>query len=131
MKRKECETYEGLIYIGSFEGYHGNNFTQEDLLKSIHDFQLKLPDLAMPVRISECCYTIALPDKQVYFEKGWEISAIVYPNRPKTPPKVRDFTERLAQHLLATHKQNRVTVRFVQSPTTTVMFEANNAEFKH
>ena len=124
MKRKENNTYEIKLYIGSKEGYNGEEFSKEDLVAAIQGFQHELTlDHAMPVRISPTSYMF-----DNYYEEGWEIGLINYPRKPRSTIELTRFMERLASFLLEKFKQNRITV---VHPNATVMYESETAEEKH
>jgi len=125
---KKTSTYEAVLYIGSKQRYHGESFTKDKLIGAIGRFQDHTDD-SMPVRVSDCCYVKG----QTYREEGWEVSAITYPNRPQPIYKVDEFMEKLAEHLLFTFNQNRITVRRVHGGNyfDTVMYEQSDAETTH
>lgn len=124
IRKKTCDTAEVLLYIGSREGYDGPLFTREDVHKAIADYQDCYPK-SLPVRLSDRCTFIA---GNRYHEDGFEVSAITYPNHYRSLEEIEKFMMGLAEHLLNTFKQNRVTVRKVVSNTTTVMLERDTAQ---
>lgn len=125
---KSSPTFESVLYIGSKEGYHGKEFTKDELVATINQYQKSCDsEHKLPVRIMECEYTF-----EDYREKGWEVSAISYPNRPKEVVVICEFIEGLAQHLLKHFNQNRITVRHLSNPSyNTLMFERTDAEETH
>jgi len=125
-KIKKTGTFEAALYIGSKQGYHGSSFTKDELIEEINYFQ-DHHEFAMPVRITDCIYTKG----SNYREDGWEVSAVLYPNFPQPIPKINDFIEQLAEHLLWHFKQNRITIRRTASDEDTTMFERPNAEKTH
>jgi hypothetical protein len=135
LNTKGSETFEVKFAIGSREGYHGPSFTKEQVMNAIGAFQKTHP-LAQPVKVTDHV-TFVMKD---YREDGWDISGICYPNSPNNPEQVREFMFALAEHLLNTFKQNRITVRTFPSwvPSSecpgfpsTDMFEIEDAEKTH
>ena len=124
MNVKNTESYEVKLYIGSKEGYKGRSYTEEELIKSIGDYQggceaeCKIPVRVTPTRFVYCDYQ----------EKGWEISGILYPRFPKTKENIDKFMSGLAEFLMKTYKQNRISVIF---PDRITLFESDDAEQKH
>ena len=98
-------TKEIKIYLGCREGYTNREFSEEDLIKKISEFQLSYgPDFAS-VRITKTLYI-----NKEYAEGGWEISVMNYPPRPRTNKQLKLFADKLAVHLMESFKQQRVTM---------------------
>jgi len=113
---KRVSTHETKIYIGSQEGYSGPAFSEYDLRQAIGEFQESCDiSVACSVRISPTRYIF-----RDYSESGWEIVVINYPRFPKDKVVIETFSERLAEFLLKTFKQNRMSV---VGPVNTYMLE--------
>jgi hypothetical protein len=126
---KYSETYEVCLYIGSREGYHGPLFTRNSLIDAISEFQDHVGEQALPVRVSD---TLTFLKGKSYAEDGWEVSAILYPNRPSTISAINDFMLKLAEYLLYKFNQNRITIRHLfSSSNKTIMLERKDAEASH
>ena len=117
---RKCKTYEVKLHIGSMRGYHGTQFTKEELIKKIAEFQGKLQWAAMTVRVSATTFVF-----QDYKEDGYEVVAINYPRFPKEKKRIKLFMRDLAKHLIIEFEQNRITVT---EPKKSIMFESENAE---
>ncbi len=115
-------TYEVKLYLGSVEGYHGKQFSEEELVKAIGLFQKGHAE-SMPVRVAPTCYV-----HEDYSERGWEVVAICYPRLPKHREQINLFMNELAVHLLDKFKQNRISV--VQ-PDVTVMHSSEKPEDRY
>lgn len=97
-------TYEVKIYVGSKEGYHGTEFSEERLLEAVTSFQAKHA-FCSPVRLTRTRFV-----RQDYNECGWEICVTNYPRSPKTKVQVRTFSSELASHLLEVLKQKTISM---------------------
>ena len=121
IREKQASAYEAKLYMGSKEGYDGEEFTEDEIRIVIQEFQ-KSQEI-IPVRISKTCFMAG-----DYYEHGWEIVAINYPRYPKTHEYIWSFMHSLAKHMLINFKQNRVTL---QDHKTSLMVEdINRAEPK-
>ena len=121
MRTQYVPTWTANIFIGSCEGYDGPCFTEYRVLEAIAEYQRLAPEGERGcVRISECTYKFA-----AYEEAGWVISVLNYPRLPLSAANLERFARRLAEHLLVTLKQNRVSV---EMPTETLLFESDGAE---
>jgi hypothetical protein len=107
-------TCEMRLYVGSREGYHGTEFTEDKLVESIGTFQTQHNEFT-PVRVTKTRYV----DRD-YNEPGWELGVVCYPRHPRTKAQLQRFMTDLAVWLLEDMKQNRITL--VTNEDTT-MFE--------
>ena len=120
MNTKKEVSFEVRLYIGSVEGYNGNPFTEDDLVRAIGDFQKSRGEDWTPVRVTPTRYV-----SRDYNERGWEVAAILYPRFPKSKIVIAEFMNQMAKFLLDTFKQNRITV---MHPSEAVLYSADNAE---
>lgn len=121
MKITEVPYYEVRLYIGSREGYHGEQFGLRDLMRAVRSFQEGYSqDKLVSVRYSQCVYQVGNWD-----EEGWEIAAIDYPRFPKGPNYLNDWFLDLAKFLCKNLNQNRITVC---SPYVSKTVEIDGAE---
>jgi hypothetical protein len=133
---KTSFTYEVTMAIGGREGYHGRRFTKDEVLDAISEYQ-NISSVAMPVKVTS---NVTFINKD-YRERGFDISAICYPNSPSHPDQVEEFMFSLAEHLLYRLNQNRITIRKLwadhdfspsgDSHSSTIMLERKNAEKTH
>lgn len=129
--------YEARIYIGSRQRYNGPEFSEDDLVAVIGDFQTRLyklwsdKSISTPVRITKTRYVFG-----DYSEVGWEIGILNYPRKPNLPNELREFALELAKLLLVKFNQNRISVvckgnNFLSPDFEIVMFYADDAEESH
>jgi hypothetical protein len=118
-KTKTEFTYEVKLYLGSREGYHGKEYTEDELVESIGAFQSEHSEFT-PVRITKTRFV----DRN-YNETGWELAAICYPRQPRTKAQLLRFMSDLAGHLLEDLKQSRISM---MTEEYTTLFESEKAE---
>jgi hypothetical protein len=124
MKITEVPYYEVRLYIGSREGYHGEQFGQRDLMRAVRQFQEGYSqDNLVSVRYSKCTYQVGNWD-----EEGWEIAAINYPRFPKSTNYLNEWFMNLAKFLCKNLHQNRITVC---TPYISTTVEIDGAEERH
>jgi hypothetical protein len=114
VSKKTEYTNEIRLYIGCREGYHGKEFTEDDLVEAVGNFQGEYADYA-PVRVTRTRYV-----DQHYNEGGWEIGIVNYPRKPRTKAQLQRFAADLAIFLLEALKQQRITM---MSEKYTTVFE--------
>ena len=117
---KSCSTHEVSLYIGSVRGYNGEPFTREELFEAIAGYQVAKGDATLAVRITPTTFVV-----RDYVEDGWEVTAINYPRYIKKPGDIDQFMVGLANCLLITFRQNRISV---VGSETTILIEAPNPE---
>ncbi len=118
---KKSETFEVRLYIGSMFGYHGDNFTKEELKEEVGFIQKQFKEKytfesgVIPVRMTQTEFI-----SEDYSEKGWELAAINYPRFEKAESTITVFMYELARHLLVRFNQHRISLI---TPEETVLFE--------
>lgn len=118
---KKADTYEVRLYIGRRYGYHGDEFSLEDLKKEVGNIQKTFKENytfesgVIPVRITKTEFV-----SEDYSEEGWELAAINYPRFQKAKSTILVFMTELARHLLVKFNQHRISII---TPEETVLFE--------
>lgn len=130
---KSADYYEVRIYIGSRHRYNGPEFSEDNLVSEISDFQIRLYklitgfDSSGPVRITKTRFVFG-----DYSENGWEIGLINYPRNSHSTNDVFEFASALAKHLLVKFDQNRISIICTGNfKNQIVMFYADDAEESH
>jgi len=104
VSKKTEYTCEIRLYIGCRQGYHGKEFTEEELVEAVGNFQEEYTDYA-PVRVTRTRYI-----DQHYNEGGWEMTVVNYPRKPRTKAQLHRFAANLAIYLLEVLNQQRITM---------------------
>ena len=117
---KSCQTHEVSLYIGNIRGYNGEPFTKDDVIKAISEYQIAKGNECVSVRVTSTTFVV-----KDYVERGFEVAAINYPRFPKKPVAIEQFMVGLANCLLITFQQNRISVVGAEN---TILIEAPNPE---
>tara|TARA_R110002020_G_scaffold264880_1_gene479655 strand:- start:3382 stop:3762 length:381 start_codon:yes stop_codon:yes gene_type:complete len=116
MKTKVLGTFECRLYIGSIYEDSKAFIYEHNLFQEIHRVQEAFGK-PVPVRVTKTTFVCA----PKYVEDGWEIAAINYPRAKTDPEIIEEFMEMLAEDLLATLQQKRITL---VTPSVSIMYES-------
>ena len=78
----------------------------------------------VPLRVTRTTFVCA----PKYIEDGWEIAAINYPRAKTDPEIIEEFMETLAEDLLVTFQQKRITL---VTPSISIMYESEAPYMPH
>ena len=116
MKTKVIGTFECRLYIGSIYEDTKAPFYESKLIQEIHRVQDAFGK-PVPLRVTRTSF-VCSPE---YVEDGWEIAAISYPRAKTDPEIIEEFMEMLAEDLLVTFQQKRITLI---TPAISIMYES-------
>lgn len=116
MKTKVLGTFECRLYLGSIYEDSKAFIYEHKLFKEIHRVQ-KAFGKPVPVRVTKTTFVCA----PKYIEDGWEIAVINYPKAKTDPEIIEEFMEMLAEDLLVTFQQKRITL---VTPSISIMYES-------
>jgi len=116
MKTKVIGTFECRLYIGSIYEDTKAPFYESKLIQEIHRVQDAFGK-PVPLRVTRTCFVCS----PKYIEDGWEIAAISYPRAKTDPEIIEEFMEMLAEDLLVTFQQKRITLI---TPAISIMYES-------
>jgi hypothetical protein len=119
MKIKEIKTYQVTIYLGLEWTKKNKTFTYKDVKQEIQSF-IDIAKFGVTLKETEFMY----PGGR---EKGVEIGLINYPRFPLAEEEIKENAFKLAQFLLETYHQMRLSI--VCSDKTYTLF--NDVEFKY
>jgi hypothetical protein len=116
MKTKVIGTFECRLYIGSIYEDTKAPFYESKLIQEIHRVQDAFGK-PVPLRVTRTSFVCS----PKYVEDGWEIAAISYPRAKTDPEIIEEFMEMLAEDLLVTFQQKRITLI---TPAISIMYES-------
>lgn len=116
MKTKVIGTFECRLYLGSIYEDSKAFIYEPKLFEEIHRVQNSFKKY-VPLRVTKTTFVCA----PKYIEDGWEIAAINYPRAKTDPEIIEEFMETLAEDLLATFQQKRITL---VTPSVSIMYES-------
>jgi len=116
MKTKVIGTFECRLYIGSIYEDTKAPFYESKLIQEIHRVQDAFGK-PVPLRVTRTSFVCS----PKYIEDGWEIAAISYPRAKTDPERIEEFMEMLAEDLLVTFQQKRITLI---TPAISIMYES-------
>tara|TARA_R110000851_G_scaffold283841_1_gene437392 strand:- start:64 stop:444 length:381 start_codon:yes stop_codon:yes gene_type:complete len=116
MKTETIGTFECKLYLGSIYEDTKVPFYENKLFKEIHRVQNHFGN-PVPLRITKTTFVCS----PRYVEDGWEIAAINYPRAKTDPEMIKQFMEILAEDLLITFQQKRITL---VTPSISIMYES-------
>jgi hypothetical protein len=123
IKTEECSTYEGFLTVGSVRGYGGEGVSKDMLLREVSNFQKAFK------KVNSYGCSVRVIDSQIiycdYLENCYDLCVINYPRFPLTESQIDTFLLQLAQYLLKSLGQERITV---VKPGNSVMYEREDAD---
>ena len=112
------KSYEVSLFIGSFNNETHENFTKDDLIERIAEFQNDprialceedddLTSVKHPVRVTDTEFVSG----HDYRELGWQVTAIQYPRLTSDESEIWRWMCCLAYYLKEEFKQHRICVQ--------------------
>ena len=104
---RRSRAFEVRLYIGSRKGYGEWQFSSEQLIRAISEFQRQRTEEdepPIPVRFSPTTFV-----SKDYVEEGWEIAVVRYPLREDSDGDIVKWAGELAAALMDRFEQEQIT----------------------